>query len=435
MKSRNRNVEFFLLLFVAILVVTGYVLASLGRSSSIPANIVPFLVGILLLLLIAHLAVRKFAPRADYSLLPLAGLLNGIGYFVIARLDKDLAGLQATWTLIGVGAFVATLVFIPQIRRLEQYRYVLMTIGVVFLIMPLIPGFGREINGARIWVSLGSINFQPGEFAKIVLAVFFSAYIVEKRDVLAVSTGRRFAVAVPELRHIGPILLAWGVSLLVMVAEKDLGSSLLFFTLFVALLWISTGKASYLVMSAILFFGGALLAWSQFSHVQERVDIWIRPFNDPTGDGYQIVQSSFALAEGGLTGTGLGVGNPENIPAVETDFILAAIGEELGLIGTTAVLILFLLMVGSGLKISLTSIRPFEKLLSAGLTTLLGFQAFIIIAGVVRLLPLTGVTLPFVSYGGSSLLANWILLALLLRISHESHRGQIGESSSMAGEK
>ena len=433
MKSRNRNVEFFLLFFVAILVVSGYVLASLGRSSSIPANIVPFLVGILILLLLAHLAVRKFAPRADFSLLPLAGLLNGIGYFVIARLDKDLAGLQATWTLIGVAAFVATLVLIPQVRRLEQYRYILMTIGVIFLIMPLIPAFGREINGARIWVSIGSINFQPGEFAKIALAIFFSAYMVEKRDVLAISGVGRFGVAVPDIRHLGPILLAWGVSLIVMVAEKDLGSSLLFFTLFIAMLWISTGKTSYLIMSGTLFSGGALLAWSQFSHVQQRVDIWLRPFDDPTGDGYQIVQSSFAMAEGGLTGTGLGVGNPENIPEVETDFILAAIGEELGLVGATAVLVLFLLLVGAGLKVSLTSTRPFEKLLSAGLTTLLGFQAFIIIAGVVRLLPLTGVTLPFVSYGGSSLLANWILLALLLRISDEARSGETGENSTSMG--
>lgn len=431
MKSHNRNVEFFLLLFVAALVVTGYILASLGRSSSIPANIVPFLIGILLLLLLAHLAVRKFAPKADFSLLPLAGLLNGIGYVFIARLDTDLAGLQATWTLFGVGAFVVTLVLVPQIRRLEQYRYILMTLGVILLIMPLIPGLGREINGAKIWVSLGSINFQPGEFAKIVLAVFFSAYIVEKRDVLAVSGLRRFGMSFPELRHLGPILLAWGISLVVMVAEKDLGSSLLFFTLFVVLLWISTGKSSYLVVSSILFFGGAFLAWSQFIHVKDRVDIWIRPFDDPAGDGYQIVQSSFALAEGGLTGTGMGVGNPENIPEVETDFIFAAIGEELGLVGTTAVLILFLLMVGSGLKISLASIRPFEKLLSTGLTTLLGFQAFIIIAGVVRLLPLTGVTLPFVSYGGSSLLANWVLLALLLRISHEVRTSQAGNTPTI----
>ena len=431
MKSHNRNVEFFLLLFVAALVVVGYILASLGRSSSIPANIVPFLIGILLLLLLAHLAVRKFAPRADFSLLPLAGLLNGIGYVFIARLDTDLAGLQATWTLFGVGAFVITLVLVPQIRGLEQYRYILMTVGIILLIMPLIPGLGREINGAKIWVSLGSINFQPGEFAKIVLAVFFSAYIVEKRDVLAISGVRRFGVSIPELRHLGPILLAWGISLVVMVAEKDLGSSLLFFTLFVVLLWVSTGKVSYLAVSSILFFGGAFLAWSQFIHVKDRVDIWIRPFDDPTGDGYQIVQSSFALAEGGLTGTGMGVGNPENIPEVETDFIFAAIGEELGLVGTTAVLILFLLMVGSGLKISLTSSRPFEKLLSSGLTTLLGFQAFIIIAGVVRLLPLTGVTLPFVSYGGSSLLANWVLLALLLRISHEARTSETGNEPSI----
>ena len=220
-----------------------------------------------------------------------------------------------------------------------------------------------------------------------------------------------------------------------MVAEKDLGSSLLFFTLFIAMLWISTGKTSYLIISGTLFSGGALLAWSQFTHVQQRVDIWLRPFDDPTGDGYQIVQSSFAMAEGGLTGTGLGVGNPENIPEVETDFILAAIGEELGLVGATAVLVLFLLLVGAGLKVSLTSTRPFEKLLSAGLTTLLGFQAFIIIAGVVRLLPLTGVTLPFVSYGGSSLLANWILLALLLRISDEARSAETGENPTSMGSR
>jgi peptidoglycan glycosyltransferase len=428
MKLRNRNAELLLLLLVGTIVVAGYVLASLGRSSSIPANIVPFLIGILLLLVLAHVAIRRFAPHADFTLLPLAGFLNGLGYVVIARLDNDLAGLQATWTLVGVGAFITTLILLPQIRRLEQYRYIMMLIGVALLVMPLLPVIGREINGARIWVSLGPINFQPGEFSKIALAIFFAAYIVENREVLAESSTRFFGMSFPEFRHLGPILLAWGVSLVVMVAEKDLGSSLLFFTLFVVLLWVSTGRASYLGISVVLFSGGALLAWSQFIHVKERVDIWLYPFNDPTGDGYQIVQSSFALAEGGLTGTGLGVGNPENIPAVETDFILAAIGEELGLIGTTAILIAFLLMIGSGLRIALASTRPFEKLLSSGLTALLGFQAFIIIAGVIRLLPLTGVTLPFVSYGGSSLLSNWILLALLLRISHEAHTGKLKET-------
>lgn len=428
MKLRNRNIELLLLLLVGTIVVAGYVLASLGRSSSIPANIVPFLIGILLLLILAHVAIRRFAPHADFTLLPLAGFLNGLGYVVIARLDNDLAGLQATWTLLGVGAFITTLIILPQIRRLEEYRYIMMLIGVALLVMPLLPIIGREINGARIWVSLGPINFQPGEFAKIALAIFFAAYIVEKREVLAGSTTRFLGMPFPELRHLGPILLAWGVSLVVMVAEKDLGSSLLFFTLFVVLLWVSTGRASYLGISIVLFSGGAFLAWSQFTHVKERVDIWLYPFDDPTGDGYQIVQSSFALAEGGLTGTGLGVGNPENIPAVETDFILAAIGEELGLVGTSAILIAFLLMIGSGLRIALASTRPFEKLLTSGLTALLGFQAFIIIAGVIRLLPLTGVTLPFVSYGGSSLLANWILLALLLRISHEAHTEKIKET-------
>jgi len=232
----------------------------------------------------------------------------------------------------------------------------------------------------------------------------------------------------PEARHLGPVLLAWGASLIVMVAAKDLGSSLLFFTLFVVLLWVATERPGYLVMSLVLFAGGAFLAWTRFDHVQQRVDIWIDPFTDPLGDGYQIVQGSFALADGGLVGAGLGVGTPQTIPAVETDFIFAAIGEELGLAGSTAVLIAFMLMIGAGLRVAIATERPFDKLLATGLTTLLGFQAFIIVAGVVRLLPLTGVTLPFVSYGGSSLLANWILLALLLRISDDTATSQVAGS-------
>jgi cell division protein FtsW (lipid II flippase) len=295
-----------------------------------------------------------------------------------------------------------------------------MFIGLGLLVLPLAPVIGQEINGARIWVSLGPVNFQPGEFAKIALAIFFAAYLVDKRELLALSTRRLFGMSLPEIRHLGPILAAWGVSLMVMTAQKDLGSSLLFFTLFVVLLWIATERPSYLVMSLLLFAVGATVAWTRFGHVRHRVDIWLDPWADPLGDGFQVVQSSFALADGGLTGTGIGVGTPDNIPAVETDFILAAIGEELGLLGTTAILLAFMLMIGSGLRIALHTDRPFDKLLAVGLTTLLGFQAFVIIAGIVRLLPLTGVTLPFVSYGGSSLLGSWMLLALLLRISDDA---------------
>lgn len=437
MPRRRRNTELSLLFTAAIVIVAAYVLASLGRLAELPANIVPFLGIILGLLLVAHIATRHLAPLADPVLLPLAGLLNGFGYVFIARLDEDLAGLQAVWTLVGVGAFCGTLLIVRRTRWLEQYRYTLMLVGVLLLVLPLAPGIGQEINGARIWVSIGAINFQPGEFAKIAFAIFFAAYLVDKREVLSLSSVRIAGMAFPEARHLGPILVAWSASLLVMVFEKDLGSSLLFFALFVVLLWVSTERPSYLVMSLAMFAVGSTISYNRFGHVRQRVEVWLDPFDDPFGDGFQVTQSAFALADGGITGTGLGTGSPntENIPAVETDFIFAIIGEELGLLGTTAILISFMLMIGSGLRIAITAERSFEKLLATGLTTLLGFQAFIIIAGVIRVLPLTGVTLPFVSYGGSSLLANWVLLALLLRISDDSANQRIEAAQAEAADR
>ena len=437
MLRRRRNTELSLLFTAAIVIVAAYVLASLGRLAELPANIVPFLGIILGLLLVAHIATRHLAPLADPVLLPLAGLLNGFGYVFIARLDEDLAGLQAVWTLVGVGAFCGTLLIVRRTRWLEQYRYTLMLVGVGLLVLPLAPGIGQEINGARIWVSIGAINFQPGEFAKIAFAIFFAAYLVDKREVLALSSVRIAGMAIPEARHLGPILVAWTASLLVMVFEKDLGSSLLFFALFVVLLWVATERPSYLLMSLAMFAVGSTISYNRFGHVRQRVEVWLDPFEDPFGDGFQVTQSAFALADGGVTGTGLGTGSPntENIPAVETDFIFAIIGEELGLLGTTAILISFMLMIGSGLRIAITAERSFEKLLATGLTTLLGFQAFIIIAGVIRVLPLTGVTLPFVSYGGSSLLANWVLLALLLRISDDSANQRIEAAQAAAADR
>jgi peptidoglycan glycosyltransferase len=281
----------------------------------------------------------------------------------------------------------------------------------------MLPVIGRTIHGARIWVSIGPLIFQPGEFAKIVLAVFFASYLVEKRELLGIAARRIGPLSLPELRHFGPVLLAWGASLLVMFYEKDLGSSLLFFALFIVILWVATERASYLVVGGVLFSIGAFIAWSVFAHVQNRVDVWLHPWEEATGNGYQVVQATFALAWGGIAGTGLGLGRPNTVPAAQTDFIFAAIGEELGLLGAVAVLTAFLLMVGAGLRIALRAGSPFETLLATGLTTILGLQAFIIMGGVVRLVPLTGITLPFVSYGGSSLVANYVLLALLLRIS------------------
>ncbi len=402
MLSRRRNTELALLVMAAIVIVAAYILASLGRLAEIPANIVPFLVVILGLLLVAHIATRRLAPRADPVLLPLAGLLNGVGYVFIARLDEDLAGLQATWTLLGVAAFTGTLLIVRRTRWLEQYRYTLMLVGIGLLVLPLVPVIGQEINGARIWVSLGPVNFQPGEFAKIAFAIFFAAYLVDKREVLALSTVRFLGMAIPEARHLGPILVAWSASLLVMVAEKDLGSSLLFFTLFVVLLWVATERPSYLVMSLVMFAGGSFISYQRFGHVRQRVEVWLDPFDDPLGDGFQVTQAAFALADGGLTGTGLGVGSPntENIPAVETDFIFAAIGEELGLVGSVGILIAFITIVTAGLRIAIGTRDSFGKLLATALSALLGIQAFIIIGGIVRIVPLAGITLAFVRYGG-----------------------------------
>jgi peptidoglycan glycosyltransferase len=422
----RRNVELGLVLLGAIVTGGAYTLMALGRTASLPADIGPFLGVVLGLLLAAHVATRLLAKGADPVLLPVAALLNGLGYVFIARIDNDLAGLQATWTMIGIGAYVATLVLVRRPNDLGRYKWTFAIIGLGLLALPFVPGVGRLINGSRIWVSIGPVNFQPGEFAKIALAIFFAGYLVEKREVLAMATWRVGPFWLPEPRHLGPVAVAWAASLVIMVGQRDLGSSLLFFALFVVMLWVATERTSYLVLGAVLFAAGAVLAWTTFDHVQQRVSIWLDPWSDPLDDGFQIVQSMFAFAWGGLTGTGLGLGDPTRIPEVQNDFIFAAIGEELGLLGAAAVMAGYLLMIGGGLRVAMRADRPFEKLLATGLTTILGVQAFIIMAGVTRVLPLTGVTLPFVSYGGSSLVANYVLLALLVRISDVT-AGRLGE--------
>jgi peptidoglycan glycosyltransferase len=421
--ASRRTTELGLLVLGTLFVVGAYLLASVPEDSDIPTTVGPFLGVIVGLPLAAHFVVRRLAPHADGMLLPLASLLNGLGYVFIVRLDEGraephgLAGLQSVWMVLGVAAFFATLIVVRDARKLERSRYTAGFVGLVLLLLPLLPVVGREINGSRIWVSLGPVNFQPGEFAKLCLAVFFAGYLVEKRELLAVN--RAFGpIALPDPKHLGPVLIAWGVALVVMIMEKDLGTSLLFFTLFLVLIWVATERASYLAVGVLMFVGGGYLAFSAFSHVQERFDTWLDPWGKVKG--YQLEQAMFAFADGGIFGTGLNLGVPLKVPVVESDMIFAAIGEELGLLGATAVLIAFLLMIGAGLRIAQQTASGFERLLATGLTTLLGFQAFIILAGVTRLLPLTGVTLPFVSYGGSSLLANWVLLALLLRISNDS---------------
>jgi peptidoglycan glycosyltransferase len=406
---------------MAVLVTAGgYVLLLLADKPDIPADLWLFLLAVLGLYLVAHLAVRRFAPRADPTLLPIAFLLNGIGYVAISRLDRDLARVQAIWTAVGVGAFVLTLMFVRRVRVLERYKYTFLLVGVVALLLPLLPGVGREINGARLWVRVGPVNFQPGEAAKVLLVIFFAAYLVDKRELLAAGSRRIGRMMLPDPKHLGPLLLAWAASILIMVRQKDLGSSLLFFAVFAAMLYIATERSSYLVVALGMFIVGATIAYQLFSHVSERVQSWADPWSVAQTTGYQLVQSLYAFGTGGFAGTGLGLGSPQKIPNAATDFVFSAIGEELGLLGTVAVCMLFLLFVGSGFRIAVQAERPFSKLFAAGLTTIVGVQAFVIVGGVIRVIPLTGVTLPFVSYGGSSLVANFVLVALLLRISDET---------------
>ena len=415
--QHRRATELTLIVMAAAITAVAYTLASLGANAEIPARIGPFLALILALIGIAHLTVRKFARGADPTILPLAVFLHGVGYVMITRLDDTLAGLQSLWSLIAIGAFVATLLFVQRVGDLARYKWTLFFAGAGLLALPMLPGIGRNVNGARIWVKLGPINFQPGEFAKLALAIFFAAYLAERRELIAASTWKIGPLRLPEFQYIAPILVAWGFAVMVMVGQRDLGSSLLFFTLFVVMMWVATERAAYLVIGLILFSGAAFASWKMFGHVQTRVDIWIDPWEDEYGKGFQIVQALYGIGDGGITGTGLGRGSPDTVPEAQNDFIFAAIGEEMGLAGAATVLMAYLLLIGAGLRIALRTDRTFEKLLAVGLTTIVGVQAFIIIAGVIKVVPLTGITLPFVSYGGSSLLSNYILLALLLRLS------------------
>lgn len=422
----RRTTELGLIVLGVVITGGAYTLSALGRTATLPADIGPFLAAVFGLIVVAHIAVRKLAPAADPVLLAIAALLNGLGYVMIARLDQSLASKQAMWTAVGVVAFVVTLFVVRRVSDLQRYRYTLGLVGIALLLVPLLPGIGRSVNGARIWIYLGPLSFQPGELAKIALVVFFAAYLVEKRELLGMATWPKVRPVLPDPKHLAPILIAWGVSLLVLTAENDLGQSLLLFALFLIMLWIATQRSSYLGVGLALFAAGTYFAYHSMAHVKSRIADWLNPWvpihGGTTVKGYQIVQGAFALSAGGVAGTGLGLGTPKLIPEVQNDFIFAAIGEELGLLGATIVLIAYITMIGAGLRVAARSRSPFDKLLAAGLTALLGIQSFIILAGVTRLLPLTGVALPFVSYGGSALVSSYILLAVLLRVSDETNR-------------
>ncbi|MBA3288806.1 MAG: FtsW/RodA/SpoVE family cell cycle protein [Acidimicrobiia bacterium] len=418
----RRSTELSLVIMAGVITAAAYTLASVGEYTAIPARIVPFLGVLLGILVAAHVAVRWFARGADGTILPLAALLHGLGYVMITRLDDRLAGLQTTWSIVAVIVFVLTLLVVERAPDLARYRWSFLVVGVGLLVMPLVPGLGRSFGGARIWVSIGPINFQPGEFAKLALAIFFAGYLADTRQLIAAGTWKIGPLRLPEPQHLLPVAVAWGFAVLVMVGEKDLGSSLLFFALFVVMLWVGTEKARYLLIGLVLFGTAAYVAYQLFGHVQTRVDIWLDPWSRSLDEGYQIVQALYGLSDGGLAGTGLGLGSPGQVPEAQNDFIFTALGEELGLFGGAAVLMAYVLMIGAGLRVALRTENAFEKLLAVGLTTIVGVQAFIIVGGVIKVVPLTGITLPFVSYGGSSLVSNYILMALLIRLSDSGAR-------------
>ena len=416
-----------------VIIIATYVLMILGNTSKFPTNLTPLLLGILALGAVTHLANRVFAPDANAVVMPVVFLLNGLGYVMIARIDQALchvntchphypyyAPLQAAWTAGGVAAYVVTLAVIRRSRDLDRYRYLLLAAGVVLLLLPLLPGLGQNIQGARLWIHVGTFEFQPVEIGKIVLCIFFASYFADKRELLTIPTARFGNRLILDPRPMVPIVLAWGFAILVMSGEHDIGFSALLFTLFIGLLWVTTGRTGYLVFGLILFGVGAYVTGKYFSQTHIRVEDWLNPWPLANGSGGQLVQSWYALGNGGIGGTGLGLGQAAYLVSnANTDFIFAVIGEEMGLLGSTMVVVAFLLLVGAGLHIAQTARSEFAKLVATGLTIILGFQAFFIIGGIIRLFPLTGITMPFISYGGSALIANYVLVALLMRISDE----------------
>ena len=364
-----------------------------------------------------HITLRIFLPRADPLLLPVSAGLTFVGMVMIYRLDPGLAMEQSIWIAVAAASFVLVVLFLRNYELLAQYKYTLAVAALLLLASTMV--LGTEVNGARLWLRIGPLSFQPSEIAKILLVIFLAAFFAEKHELLSVSTHRVLGVKVPELKYFGPLLLMWGVSVLMMIFQKDLGSSLLFFGIFICMLYAATSRKSYVFVGLALFLLGAYLCYLSFGHVETRVMTWLHPFNPATieNESYQITQSLFALSSGGISGCGLGLGQPNSIPSVTTDFIFSAVGEELGLLGAVSVVVMYVLFVARGIKVALTQRDDFGKLLAFGLVSIIALQSFIIMGGVTRLIPLTGITLPFMSYGGSSLLANFILLALLLVLS------------------
>ncbi|MGW1722563.1 FtsW/RodA/SpoVE family cell cycle protein [Streptomyces sp. NPDC002306] len=440
----RRNTELALLVFAVVIPVFAYANVGLAINDKVPAGLLSYGLGLGLLAGVAHLAVRKFAPYADPLLLPLATLLNGLGLVVIWRLDQSkllqsikqagtAAPRQLMYTAMGIALFIVVLIFLKDHRALQRYTYISMVGALFLLLLPLVPGLGQNIYGAKIWISVAGFSIQPGEFAKIVLAVFFAGYLMVKRDALALASRRFMGLYLPRGRDLGPILVVWFISILILVFETDLGTSLLFFGMFVIMLYVATERTSWIVFGLLMSAAGAVGVASFEPHIQTRVQAWLNPMHEYTlsrtgsNDGLlhseQAMQALWAFGSGGTLGTGWGQGHSELIRfAANSDFILATFGEELGLAGLMAILLIYGLIVERGLRTALAARDPFGKLLAVGLSGAFALQVFVVAGGVMGLIPLTGMTMPFLAYGGSSVIANWALIGILIRISDTARR-------------
>ena len=416
-----RNRELASLVLVAILTGLGFASVYVARQDVISTASLAYAVFFLGLYLVAHAVTRITVPFADPYLLPLAGLLGAVGVIEIYRINSNDALRQSVWLVVGVAAFAGTLFALRRdYRRLENYRYLFGLTAIGLLALPALPVVGQRVNGARLWVHVGGLQFQPGELAKIMLIVFLAGYLREKREVLA--QGRP--------KDLGPLLVIWGAAMLVLVETNDLGSALLYFGIFLAMLYVATGRRSYTIAGLVLFLGGSLAAYKSFARVQERVDCWLDPWRHVHGTCYQTVQGLYSIGAGHFGGPGFGkgtfstTGGTPLIPYLKTDFIYSAIAQEVGLTGAAGLLLVYVVFSLRGMRASLLADDGFSKLLAAGLTFTFALQTFIILGGILRLIPLTGITLPFVSFGGSSIVANFVLLAGLLLVSNRAHARQ-----------
>lgn len=430
----RRFFELLLLLLALAVGIGGYALTSINRTGALPANLLQHIGILLAISLIAKLGIRFLAPYSDPVILPIAVALTGLGLAMIYRLDQSYQQLDQAVVgmrqlmFVGVAIILAAivLVLVKDHRRLRSFTYTFGFLSLLLLLLPMVPGLGVETYGARVWIRIAGVSFQPGELVKITLAIFFAGYLVRNRDNLAIG-GRKFlGMRLPRARDLGPILVVWLIGILILVLQRDLGTSLLFFGLFVAILYVATNRVSWLVIGFAMFAPAVLVVVQVFPHVANRFHVWLHALDEDVytqvGGSYQLVQSLFGQASGGLMGTGWGRGYPQLVPLANSDFILSSLAEELGLTGLLAILVLYLILIERGLRTAISVRDGFGKLLATGLSFSLAIQVFVVLGGITRLIPLTGLTAPFLAAGGSSMVSSWLTIALLLRLSDAARR-------------